>query len=229
MDYRSSAADNRSSETPTRARESAIRFTLFHFSVLSVSQRLHPIRIRSNRQRGFTLAELLTVVAVVGITTVIAAPSFSNLLKNQRITTASNELLTSLMLARSSAITTRTQTVICPSTNSASAKPTCGGSWEDGWIVFTDLDGDGAATPPQETLWEQHPALGGTIKIGAAGAIANRIRFQPIGTVPGFNGTFAICDDRSSDSDQRGKMREVILAFAGRARVVEADGDTACP
>ncbi len=226
MDCRSSAADNRSSENPTRARESALRFTLFHFSVLSVSQRLHPIRIRSNRQRGFTLAELLTVVVLVGITTSMAAPTFSKLLKNQRITAASNELLTSLMLARSSAITTRSQTVVCPSANSASAKPTCGGSWEDGWIVFTDLDGNGEVTPPQETLWEQHPALGGTIEIGAPAAL---VRFQPIGTAPGSNGTFAVCDDRADDTGQRKNMREVILAFAGRARVVEADGDTACP
>lgn len=195
----------------------------------SVSNRPHTLRTCPSLQRGLTLTELIVVIALVGITTTMAAPSFSNLLKNQRITAASNELLTSLMLARSSAITTRGQTVICPSSNSAAAKPACGGSWEDGWIVFTDLDGDGEVTPPQETLWEQHPALGGTIKIGTVGNLATRVRFQPIGTVPGFNGTFAICDDRADDSAQRANMREVVLAFAGRARVEKGNGETACP
>ncbi len=171
----------------------------------------------------------MTVIVLVGITTTLAVPSFSNLIKNQRITATSNELLTSLTLARSSAITTRTQVVVCPSANSSAANPVCGGAWEDGWIVFTDINGDGTVTPPQETLWEQHPALGGTVKIGAPGALGNLVRFQPIGTAPGSNGTFAVCDDRGSDADQRQNMREVILAFAGRARVASGDGDTACP
>lgn len=182
-----------------------------------------------NPHRGFTLTEMVTVIALIGITTAIAAPSFSNLLKNNRITAAANELLTSLTLARSTAITTRTQSVVCPSNDSTSDKPSCGGAWEDGWIVFTDIDGNGEVSPPQETLWEQHPALGGTLDIGAPGALATRIRFQPIGTVPGFNGTFAICDDRGGDADQRHNMREVVLSFAGRARVVKGDGGTACP
>lgn len=180
-------------------------------------------------QHGLTLLELITALAVIGITAAAAAPAFTNLVKNQRITTAANELLTSLSLARSTAIATRIQSVACPSANATSDAPACGGSWDDGWVVFTDIDGDGDPDPPQETIWEQHPALGGTVVIGAAGNVANRVRFQPMGTARGFNGTFAICDDRGGDAAQRENMREVVVAFAGRIRVMPADGDTACP
>lgn len=180
-------------------------------------------------QRGVTLLELMTALAVIGITAAAAAPAFTDLVKNQRITTAANELLTSLSLARSSAMTTRVQSVVCPSANATSDAPACGGSWQGGWIVFSDINGDGDPNPPRETIWEQHPALGGKVQIGAPGMIAQRVRFQPMGTARGFNGTFAICDDRSADTNQRRNMREVVVAFAGRVRVLPGDGDTACP
>jgi type IV fimbrial biogenesis protein FimT len=61
--------------------------------------------IRSrNRETGFTLIELLTAVAVVGILAALAVPSFREFIASQRVKTASFDLQSLLIMARSEAI-----------------------------------------------------------------------------------------------------------------------------
>lgn len=180
------------------------------------------------RQAGVTLVELMATVAVLAITASIAIPSFSEMVKNNRITTASNELLTTLTLARSAAITNRTVAVVCPSNNPFADQPACGGTWTNGWIAFVDLNGNGVPNPPAEEILEQHGPQSGQVTINAAAGLGQRVQFQPIGTARGSNGRFSICDDRAGEESKRGNMRQVVLAFAGRARVLPGDGDLAC-
>lgn len=54
--------------------------------------------------RGFTLAEMLVTLAILGILAALAAPSFSNLLINAQIRTAAQGLTDGLQLARAEAI-----------------------------------------------------------------------------------------------------------------------------
>jgi prepilin-type N-terminal cleavage/methylation domain-containing protein len=56
------------------------------------------------RNRGFTLAELLIVVAVVAIVLTLAAPSFSDFILVQRLKGTSSELITDFQYARSEAV-----------------------------------------------------------------------------------------------------------------------------
>ncbi len=56
------------------------------------------------REAGFTLAELLVAVVIMGILATIAASSFQSLTQSQRVKNASFELFSSLSLARSEAI-----------------------------------------------------------------------------------------------------------------------------
>lgn len=54
--------------------------------------------------RGFTLVELMTVVVVLGIVTVLAAPSFSRTLADRHVRGAAEEAYADLQYARSESV-----------------------------------------------------------------------------------------------------------------------------
>lgn len=181
--------------------------------------------------QGLTLIELLVVMAMVAITTTMAVPSFQNFIQNNRLVTVANELVSSLTLARSMAISQRAPSIVCRSANATAQAPACGGDgrWEDGWIVFSDLNGDNAFNAANEPLWQQRGAAPALVEIGAGANLDPMVRFAPIGTAPGFNGTFAVCDDRKGEARHANRMREIVVSIVGRVRVVDGDGGTACP
>ena len=79
---------------------------------------------RNARARGFTLVELLTVVAVVVVLTLIAVPSFNELARSQRVQMVAMDLFTSLLRARSESIKQNTDVTLAPA-----------GTWVAGWAV----------------------------------------------------------------------------------------------
>ena len=82
------------------------------------------------RARGFTLPELLIVVTVLAVLTAAGLPSFTEFLRNQRVKTASFDIYSSLVVARSEAITRNASIKVEP----------ISGSWTNGWTV---KDGSG--------------------------------------------------------------------------------------
>ena len=89
--------------------------------------------------RGFTLIELLVTLSVVTILATVAIPSFRTLIDNNRAATASNDLLASLLFARSEAVKRATTVTVCPNGEEAfdPADPCpVGTDWQAGWVVF---------------------------------------------------------------------------------------------
>jgi prepilin-type N-terminal cleavage/methylation domain-containing protein len=56
------------------------------------------------RLRGFTLVELLVVVAVVAVILTLAAPSFRSMIEMQRLRSITSQLVTDLQFARNEAV-----------------------------------------------------------------------------------------------------------------------------
>lgn len=184
-------------------------------------------------QRGITLLEALIVIAIAGYLTVVAVPSFNNIIKDNRLVSVANELLTSLSLARSTAIANQRRTVVCPSANPTAATPACSDdNWKQGWIVFTDNNANNAYDPggdPPELLVEQHGPMRTDVSIGAGAFVKKYVRFAPLGmVVNGQVGTLQICDDRKSNSKYEDRMKQVVVSFAGRAVVRDGKGENEC-
>lgn len=90
--------------------------------------------------KGFTLVELMTVVAVMAILAAIAFPSFQGTLRSNRMAATSNQLISALSLARSEAIKNTRGAGICASTNGTACD---GADWTRGWMVWSDLNRNG--------------------------------------------------------------------------------------
>ena len=63
-----------------------------------------------SRQRGYTLAEALVVIAIVGLITGVSVPFFVNYLRQNRIRSSASYFETALRYARQRAVTKHTQT-----------------------------------------------------------------------------------------------------------------------
>ena len=83
------------------------------------------------RQSGFTIIELMTVVAVAAILTVMALPYMRDILLNQRVRAGVTEAHLSLLLTRSEAIK-RNANIVMQRT---------GAAWNQGWTVVVQADG----------------------------------------------------------------------------------------
>jgi type IV fimbrial biogenesis protein FimT len=108
---------------------------------------------------GFTLVELLTVITIVAILMALGVPSYQYVTNANRISGEVNGLLGDMQYARSEAIKEGQTITVCSSSNSTTATPTCSGStsWRDGWIVFSDSNGNATVDALEPVLRVQQP------------------------------------------------------------------------
>jgi type IV fimbrial biogenesis protein FimT len=141
----------------------------------------HPHQPRYPRRlSGFTLIELMVTLTVVAIMAGIGVPSFKSFIAGQKVKTASYDLMTSLMLARSEAVKRNTGVALTP--DSATA-------WGGGWTVTA-----GATTLYQQqampgvTITPKDPANPAaatglaSVDFGASGRPAAKAYFEVAGT-----------------------------------------------
>lgn len=102
---------------------------------------------------GFTLTELMFVVTIFAVLTSLALPSYNQFVRNQRVKTASFDLFSSLVQARSDAITRNVSITLAP----------VSGNWANGWTV-SDAGG---------TVLRQQQALAAITLTGPASVVYN--------------------------------------------------------
>jgi len=109
---------------------------------------------------GFTLTELLVVVAIVTILLGIGVPSFRYITNSYRMSSEVNGLLGDLQFARAEAIKEGRTITACVSRDGVSCDA---GSttWQEGWIVFQDLNNDQTVDPGDTVLRVQAAFSGG--------------------------------------------------------------------
>lgn len=169
--------------------------------------------MRTSKPYGFTVTELLTVLAIAGILAMLGAPAMGNLLVRSSEASASTTLTNALRHARTAAVMRNARVLMCPSSNGRRCQP--GQDWQYGWIVAADNDHDGQPDANVPIIATQVAVTPGTRIITSAGRGA--LAFQPSGSAAGSNARFTVCNPRSSTGS------EVIVANSGRIRLAAAE------
>ena len=169
------------------------------------------------KSRGYTLIELLIVLAVSSILALNVFPNLSSLLSQERSTILVNNLASALAYARSEAILKQTTILTCQSNNGSECNRS--GNWHNGWIIFIDKN-QNKQREPEETLLRVYAAVnnGTQATFNGASRVDHYLKYKPTGhAFP--NGSFLICNPNI------GVGKALIMYRSGRLRLSNRQTD----
>jgi len=128
------------------------------------------------RSYGFTLVEMLVVIAIAAVLAAVGIPNFQDFIRSNSLSTQTNELIASLALTRNEAVRQNRQVVFCRSDAPTATTPACTttstGNW-GGWIVFSDANSNGVYDNGTDTLIRVGQLNNSSIKIISSAAIGS--------------------------------------------------------
>lgn len=188
-----------------------------------------------SRQIGFTLIELMVVVALAAILASLAVPSFRVMFVKRTVQSAVDVLSADFRLARAEAIKRSAPTIVCRSDNGATCLDSSG-SWSVGWIVFVDVNANNAVDAGDEIVKVQQ-ALSGIESVQKDSSPLTTLysfRYVAAGWARGAVGAPAIWGAANetftftpTGSDGATYKRLVCVSIIGRAGI-RPSGATAC-
>jgi len=178
------------------------------------------------KQSGVTLLELMVVLAIAAILLTMAIPGFTSLARSSRLSSATNEMLSFLHLARSEAIKRKVRAVMCPSATGSSCAQD--GGWHQGWVLFHDVNGN-AALDAGDVVIMSRSGLPEGLRLTGKQPVSRYISYTPEGaaklTSGAFQaGTLTVCEPSPSPVS----ARQIVISRTGRPRTVKTTLDT-CP
>ena len=165
------------------------------------------------RESGFTLLELMITLAIGGLLLSMAVPALQSFTNNSKRSSAVNDFVSSMHLARNTAITTNARVTICASSNTTSCENV---AWNSGWIVFGDSNSNQSVDAGEVVF----SATGRLDRVTLqSGQFGDFIMYRPNGramnaAVNGNTGQFTVCDKRGPEY-----AKVVIVELSGRPRL----------
>lgn len=180
-----------------------------------------------NRRNGFTLIELMIVIAVAAVLLSVAVPSFQETVRNNRLAANVNEVISALNMARSEAIKRGAPVTVCKGT---AAGCNTAAAWENGWVVFADgagnigtIDsGTGTCLPTEDCLLRVYTRLSANYSLDGDIAVTDRVTYNTRGMSAA--GTLVMCDERGFGQH----ARAIAIARTGRVQTQSASSLGSC-
>jgi type IV fimbrial biogenesis protein FimT len=170
-------------------------------------------RRKVGREAGLSALELLATLGVAAVLAGLAVPGFAAFRRSAGVSSAANELVWALHLARSSAVTRGQPVTVCLSKDDLACLTTSEGA-ADGWLVF-EAAGQAVAvqSAPSGPILHRFRLPDAVAVQGSRPAVT----FWPVARA-GATSTFEICD-----LERRTPGRSIVVSQTGRPRVaVEA-------
>ena len=193
---------------------------------------------KCNSSKGFTLIELMIVLGVAALVITLGIPSFQEIIRSNRFAAQTNAFVSSMNLARSVAITRGVRVTLCKSSNGQEC--TTEGGYEQGWIVFTDVNNAGGdkvgsldtSGSSQDQIVRVVSKLPGGVPVddngnkeltltAVTGKVKNFISYMPDGTTKTASGSFQNGTIKLCQKDIE-EGRRIIINKVGRARSANA-------
>lgn len=165
------------------------------------------------RAQGFSIIEVVTTVAILGLMLAFAVPSYQEFIVNYRTSEQANSLLADIATARTEAVRYQ-RTVRLVAT---------GGDWDDGWTVWVDLDDDGTDDGGEETMRRQPAQTDGfsVLAVDVGGTGVTTLAFGNTGnlTAPATRVEFGVCRPDNDESKSRGVSVELNGRSASKKNI----------
>ncbi len=167
------------------------------------------LHIRNKASDGFTVVEVMVVLSITAIIVAFATPSFMNIVANNRVVAASNELVITLNLAKSEAVRSGHKTILCKSPIANQCDDTA--AWNEGLLLFQDSDNNGNINNDEKII-KVIPTSDDSLNFAYTGSSPNFIRFNANGRT-NTNGHFCF-----NNSYKQANSRAVVITQSGRIR-----------
>ena len=174
---------------------------------------------RGINNKGFTLIEMLVVLALIAIIVTLSTP-LSNIYKHNRVSTQVQEFVSALNVARNEAVSRGIPVSICISDGQTPAD--CADNagaimdWAAGWLVFSDSNSNCAIDAgDNDTVINQRSSLtnGFSLRVDDHQCI----QYTATGITPDTSGLWTLCDPSAAANLKRG----INISVSGRAQILD--------
>ena len=169
---------------------------------------------------GFTLIELMVVLAVLAVMLALSAPGLTSFMRSAELSTAANSFVASLNAARSEAMKRNLPALVMPLEPGRR-------DWSQGFVAFVDADRDGAYTESVDITVLRQPIHGTFLTVsgnGTAKATPAYVRYDGSGFArksDGSSGNLSLSFSRNdvATAETFAQTRRIFIARTGRIRI----------
>ena len=182
------------------------------------------------RSHGFTLIELMVVIAIAAILLTLAGPSFVSAYRNARLNSYTNGMVAAINATRGEAMKRNMFALM---------QPKDGSDWNTGWIIFVDTDMNMQLDRSKDIVIVEHEShdqdsfIQISSKTDVTGSSGTLVAFDGSGFAKGNNAsvpntTLTLKRTDVPVAEQDKVTRRIKIARSGRVRACRPKEDATC-